>query len=349
VELWGDWTKWSFGTGASFPLATLSGVGDHEIVAEVSDAQGNRSFVTTRITVARASNLYVNPTVIDIPDAPPFILGEVSPATHGGIVSTIFVPDSFVVLKSEVEVLIGGSNPTIYVDDLDITLTSPSGSVVVLHDHGISGVPLVGFRQIATFDGENALGTWTLAVEDVLGIGITACVLAPSQRMSIERNPRSGADGHLILAVGNDAQFLRFCRLAGLETLAGEARFATNDARVRHRDELIPQVAEAMKRRPRSEWLAALGEEGIPCGPINDVGQAFAEDQAIFRKLATSIVDGGGIPVPTVQSPLGLSLTPPSLRSAPPRLGEHTREVLREVAGLDEAAADRLVGKFSPG
>ena len=156
------------------------------------------------------------------------------------------------------------------------------------------------------------------------------------------------ADGHLILAVGNDAQFQRFCGLAGLDALAEDARFATNDARVRHREELVPLVAEAMKGRDRSAWLAALAREGIPAGPINDVGQAFAEEHAVFRDLATSITDHEGLSVPTVRSPLGLTLTPPVLAAAPPRLGEHTREVLREVASLDDAALDRLAGKVAP-
>ena len=152
------------------------------------------------------------------------------------------------------------------------------------------------------------------------------------------------ADGHLILAVGNDAQFRRFCALAGLDALPDDARFATNDARVRHRNTLVPRIAEAMKGRTRGDWLVALLGEGIPAGPINDVGQTFAEEHAQFRHLATSIPDGEGMPVPTVRSPLGLSLTPPTLRSAPPRLGEHSREVLREAAGLDEESTARLLG-----
>ena len=150
------------------------------------------------------------------------------------------------------------------------------------------------------------------------------------------------ADGHLILAVGNDAQFERFCALCGLQEIARDERFSTNDARVRHRGELVPQVAKALLGKTRDAWLDELGKAGIPAGPINDIGQAFSEPQAEFRGLSAQIKDDDGRPIPTVRSPLRLSATPPELRLPPPRLGQHTREILREVIGLDEAAIDAL-------
>jgi len=153
------------------------------------------------------------------------------------------------------------------------------------------------------------------------------------------------ADGHLILAVGNDAQFERFCALAEIEAVAKDSRFSTNDARVRHREELVPQVAEAMKKKSMSTWLEAFNARGIPAGPINDIGQAFDEKQAVFRELAESIAGSDGVSVPTVRSPLGLALTPPTLRLAPPRVGEHTREILHEVLALEDAAIDALVSE----
>ncbi|MEE3327636.1 MAG: CaiB/BaiF CoA-transferase family protein [Myxococcota bacterium] len=146
------------------------------------------------------------------------------------------------------------------------------------------------------------------------------------------------ADGHVILAVGNDGQFKRFCALAGVPSLAEDDRFATNDARVRNRNELVPQVAAVLKTRATSDWLEALHQEGVPAGPINDIGQAFAEDQAQFRDLATQIEDDRGVAVPIVRSPLRLSATPPVLHTAPPRVGQHTLEILSEVAGLGEEA-----------
>jgi crotonobetainyl-CoA:carnitine CoA-transferase CaiB-like acyl-CoA transferase len=153
------------------------------------------------------------------------------------------------------------------------------------------------------------------------------------------------ADGHLILAVGNDAQFERFCALAEIEAVAKDSRFSTNDARVRHREELVPQVAEAMKKKNMSTWLEAFNARGIPAGPINDIGQAFDEKQAVFRGLAESIAGSDGVSVPTVRSPLGLALTPPTLRLAPPRVGEHTREILHEVLALEDAAIDALASE----
>lgn len=150
------------------------------------------------------------------------------------------------------------------------------------------------------------------------------------------------SDGHLILAVGNDAQFQRFCALAGITELAEDSRFATNDGRVRHRDDLVPRVADAMRERTVSNWLEALGREGIPAGPINDLAQVFAEPQALHRDLVVGIQDGAGPPVPTVRSPLRLSRTPPLLRSAPPRVGQHTREILRDVLAMDDEAIEAL-------
>ena len=145
-------------------------------------------------------------------------------------------------------------------------------------------------------------------------------------------------DGHVILAVGNDAQFKRFCTLAGVPALAEDERFATNDGRVRHREDLVPEVAAVMKTRSMEDWLEALHREGVPAGPINDIGQAFAEDQARFRDLATEITDDRGVAVPVVRSPLRLSETPPVLHTAPPRVGQHTSEILTEVVGLGEDA-----------
>jgi crotonobetainyl-CoA:carnitine CoA-transferase CaiB-like acyl-CoA transferase len=152
------------------------------------------------------------------------------------------------------------------------------------------------------------------------------------------------ADGHLILAVGNDAQFQRFCALAGMEEVAKDTRFVSNDARVRHREELIPTIAAAMKQKSVSTWLQALSEKGIPAGPINDIHQAFSEDQAHFRGISSHLVDDEGAHVPTVRSPLRLSATPTTLRIAPPRVGQHTREILSEVADLDQKAIEALVG-----
>jgi len=150
-------------------------------------------------------------------------------------------------------------------------------------------------------------------------------------------------DGHLILAVGNDAQFRRFCTLAGLKDLANDARFASNDERVRHREELIPVIASAMRKKGVSAWLELLGEKGIPAGPINDIRQAFSEEQALFREISGHLIDEDGTRIPTVRSPLRLSATPTDLRIAPPRVGQHTREILSEVAGLDDDAIEVLV------
>lgn len=144
------------------------------------------------------------------------------------------------------------------------------------------------------------------------------------------------ADGHLILAVGNDSQFRRFCEIAGCAELATDERFATNAARVRHRQVLIPMLEPLMRQRARADWLAALDAAGVPCGPINDLGEVFADEQVRARGMVTQAEHPLLGTIDLVASPMKLSATPPTLRRAPPLLGEHTDEVLREI-GLTEA------------
>ncbi|HEY1629785.1 MAG TPA: CaiB/BaiF CoA-transferase family protein [Rhizomicrobium sp.] len=148
------------------------------------------------------------------------------------------------------------------------------------------------------------------------------------------------ADGFLILAVANDGQFRRFCGASGLAALADDPRFATNAERVGHRDALVGMLKPAFLTRSNAEWIAALEAANVPCGPINTVDQVFAEQQAKARGLTVSMAHGTG-PLALVASPLRLSKTPPEYRSAPPRLGQHTREVLDEL-GLTEAEIANL-------
>ena len=144
------------------------------------------------------------------------------------------------------------------------------------------------------------------------------------------------SDGHLILAVGNDKQFAKFSELAGRPDWASDPRFATNADRVRHREALVPQLAEAIRARPRDEWLASLEAAKVPCGAINNLAQAFADPQVQAREMTVALPHPLSDGLRLVSSPMKLSATPVAYRHAPPLLGQHTHELLTE-AGLSSA------------
>ena len=149
------------------------------------------------------------------------------------------------------------------------------------------------------------------------------------------------ADGHLILAVGNDAQFARFCAEAGCAEMASDLRFTTNSLRVKHRAELVPLLAARMRQRTRADWLAALQAATVPCGPINDLNDVFADPQVQARGMKQTLPHPLSDRLALVASPMKLSATPVQLRRPPPLLGEHTDEVLAEL-GLSAAARQAL-------
>ncbi|ARP86675.1 CaiB/BaiF CoA transferase family protein [Bordetella genomosp. 9] len=141
------------------------------------------------------------------------------------------------------------------------------------------------------------------------------------------------SDGHMIVATGNDAQYRAYCQAIGAPELAQDPRFLTNSLRVTHRDALIPLLAEIMATGRRDDWIARLEAVGVPCGPINDIAQAFAHPQATARGLRQEIPHPLGGTAPVTASPLRFSGSPVQYRRAPPLLGQHTEEVLAELLG----------------
>ena len=148
-------------------------------------------------------------------------------------------------------------------------------------------------------------------------------------------------DGHVILAVGNDAQFQRFCDFAGLPELAVDGRFITNAARVRNRDAIVAILAPVLRRHPMAHWLAGLEALGVPCGPVNDIAAAFNDPQVKARGMKITMPHPAG-EVDLIASPVKMSATPVTYRRPPPTLGQHTDEVLAELLGLDETERARL-------
>jgi crotonobetainyl-CoA:carnitine CoA-transferase CaiB-like acyl-CoA transferase len=151
------------------------------------------------------------------------------------------------------------------------------------------------------------------------------------------------ADGHLILAVGNDGQFAKFCDVAGHPEWARDPRYAKNAERVRNRGALVPLLEAAMRTQPQRAWLEALEAAGVPCGPINTLDQVFADPQAIDHGLRFDLPHALAGSVPQVKAPLEFGATPIRRERPPPLLGEHTADVLRERLGLAGDALAALV------
>lgn len=152
----------------------------------------------------------------------------------------------------------------------------------------------------------------------------------------------SVADGHMIVAVGNDSQFKAFTQAIGLPTLAKDPRFATNPERVRHRDQLIPLLAEQLQQRPRDEWLALFESVNVPAGPINTLDQVYDNPQVQARQMKITMDHPLAGPAHFVASPLRFSASPVRYDTPPPLLGEHTQQVLSTWLGLSEAQIQAL-------
>lgn len=153
----------------------------------------------------------------------------------------------------------------------------------------------------------------------------------------------AAADGDLVIAVGNDGQFARLAEVIGAAHLASDPRFAKNADRVRNREVLVPMLQAIFSARAVGDWIAAIEPEGIPCGPINDIGQVFAHPQVVARQMRRDLAHPIAGTTPTVANPIRYSATPISYDRAPPTLGQHTREVLRDVLGLSEEEIDGLI------
>lgn len=149
--------------------------------------------------------------------------------------------------------------------------------------------------------------------------------------------PFRASDGDVILACGNDNLYRKFCDAAGCPELAADARFASNGKRVENRKELTRLLGEIFQKRTKKEWVELLEAAGVPNGPINDIAQVFAEPQVLARGVKIELEHAAAGKLPMVASPMRFSGTPLEHKLAPPLLGQHTDEVLRDVLGMSAA------------
>ena len=164
--------------------------------------------------------------------------------------------------------------------------------------------------------------------------------IVPYQVFEVAASP-DGAKDHLILAVGNDNQYAKFCEVAGRPDLAVDTRFAKNQDRVRNREQLVPVLEGIMKGRSKADWLAALEAAKVPCGAINNLAEVFVDPQVSQRGMVTAWQHPLQSELRLVSSPMKLSATPVRNDLPPPLLGQHTQEVLRELLDCsDERLAD---------
>ena len=150
-------------------------------------------------------------------------------------------------------------------------------------------------------------------------------------------------DGYIIIAIGNNDQFKRFCTALGKQAWAGDERFEQNSSRVTNRDVLVPMIADVIKTKSTQDWMNLLNDSDVPCGPVNTMDKVFAMEQIQRRGMEITMThDLAADPVHLVGSPLKLSETPASYDAPPPILGQHTQEVLKNLLGLSDEEVSKL-------
>jgi crotonobetainyl-CoA:carnitine CoA-transferase CaiB-like acyl-CoA transferase len=152
----------------------------------------------------------------------------------------------------------------------------------------------------------------------------------------------SGERDFMIVAVGNDGQFVKFCEALGRADWSRDPRFGRNQDRVRHRDALVPMLSEVLLTRGKYVWLEALEAAKVPCGPINNLSEVFADPHVQARQMVDHWVHASGVDLNLVASPMKLSQTPVRHDLPPPLLGQHTDEVLQEWLNLDASQLTAL-------
>ena len=152
-------------------------------------------------------------------------------------------------------------------------------------------------------------------------------------------------DNDIIIAVGNDSQFVKLCKVLGCPEYATDDRYAMNANRVRHREELLPLLQIRLARRSVEEWLNLLQPEGVPCGPVNSIAQTFENPQVVHRKMQIDLPHPLAGTVPSIANPIKFSGTPIHYQGAPPTLGQHSHDILQRYVGLSDAQITVLKGK----
>lgn len=191
------------------------------------------------------------------------------------------------------------------------------------------------FIDIALFDAQ--LGWLVNVASNHLSSGQTPGRYGNAHATIVPYQTFATANGHLMLAVGNDRQFISLCHVLGEPAWAEDERFATNPQRVRHRQHLVPLLAGKFQQQPTHAWIERLLDADVPCGPVNDVAAALADPQAQARGMVQTVMDEEGETVKLVGPVAKMSETPPQIRRAPPQLGAQTEAILHQRLGMNTA------------
>ncbi|MGH9257270.1 MAG: CaiB/BaiF CoA transferase family protein [Vicinamibacterales bacterium] len=237
----------------------------------------------------------------------------------------------------------GGSYKVgVAIADLAAGLFAAQGTLLALYARERTG--LGQHVDIAMLDSVAALLTYQAGIYFVTGAppqrhGNAHPTVAPYETFQT-------SDGEVVLAAGNDDLWQKFCRVAGLDTYAGDPRFAKNRDRVRNYAVLRPIVAEAFLKQTQSEWLDLLNEAGIPAGPVRNLHDVLNDEQLLTREMVRVLQHSIAGPVQVLGVPVKLSATPGAVRCPPPALGEHTEKILTGDLGLatTQVAAMRAAG-----
>jgi formyl-CoA transferase len=150
------------------------------------------------------------------------------------------------------------------------------------------------------------------------------------------------SDGYFALGIGNDSQWRQFCEKVGKREWAEDELFKTNAARVENRQDLIPLLQDLFCQADIAHWLTILGAIGVPCGPINSIDQILCDPQVQAREMVIDVEHPSAGTIKMVASPLKMPFAPVQVRYPPPRLGEHSGQILEEILGMEEKAVEAL-------